>query len=80
MDKAVTNGDTLRLIKKYADKTLVSIELFDIYEGNQLEQGKKSMAYHLTFSNLERSLTLEEVDASVAKILAGLQTSNIVLR
>ncbi len=80
MGKSVTNGDTLRLIKKYADKTLVSIELFDIYEGNQLEQGKKSMAYHLTFSNLERSLTLEEVDASVSKILAGLNASNIVLR
>lgn len=80
MDKSVTNGETIKLIKKYADKTLVSVELFDIYEGNQLEQGKKSMAYHLTFSNLERSLTLEEVDASVARILAGLQIANIVLR
>ncbi len=80
MDKSVTNGETLRLIKKYSDKTLTNVELFDIYEGNQLPEGKKSMAYHLTFSLLERSLTLEEVDGLVAKILAGLSGSGINLR
>ncbi|MBE5744007.1 MAG: phenylalanine--tRNA ligase subunit beta [Clostridiales bacterium] len=80
MDKSVTNGETLRLIKKYSDKTLTNIELFDIYEGNQLPEGKKSMAYHLTFSLLDRSLTLEEVDGLVAKILAGLSSSSITLR
>ena len=80
MDKTVTNGETLRLIKKYSDKTLTNVELFDIYEGNQLPEGKKSMAYHLTFSLLDRSLTLEEVDGLVAKILAGLGGSGITLR
>ena len=80
MDKTVTNGETLKLIKKFSDKTLVNIELFDIYEGSQLEAGKKSMAYHLTFSNLERSLTLEEVDEFIDKILKGLSANGIVLR
>ncbi len=80
MDKSVTNGETLKLIKKFSDKSLSQIELFDIYEGSQLEDGKKSMAYHLTFTNLERSLTLEEVDASIDKILKGLSLSGIVLR
>ncbi len=80
MDKSVTNGETVKLIKKFSDKSLTSIELFDIYEGSQLEFGKKSMAYHLTFSNLERSLTLDEVDETVNKILKGLSSSGIVLR
>lgn len=80
MDKNVSNGETLKLIKKFSDKTLVNIELFDIYEGSQLESGKKSMAYHLTFSNLERSLTLEEVDEYIDKILKGLSANGIVLR
>ena len=75
-----TNGETVRLIKKFSDKTLTNIELFDIYEGAQLELGKKSMAYHLTFSNLERSLTLDEVDGFVDKILKGLAASGINLR
>ena len=80
MDKTVTNGETLRLIKKFSDKTLTNVELFDIYEGAQLESGKKSMAYHLTFSNLERSLTLEEVDKYIENILKGLNFSGITLR
>ena len=80
MDKSVTNGETLRLIKKFSDKTLTNVELFDIYEGAQLESGKKSMAYHLTFSNLERSLTLEEVDKYIENILKGLNLSGITLR
>ncbi|MBR6737545.1 MAG: phenylalanine--tRNA ligase subunit beta [Clostridia bacterium] len=80
MDKKVTNGETIKIIKKNADKSLVSVELFDVYEGNQVLEGKKSMAYHLTFSHLERSLTLEEVDKTVAKILEGLKKAGIELR
>ncbi len=80
MDKSVTNGETIKIIKKNADKSLVSVELFDIYEGNQVADGKKSMAYHLTFSLLDRSLTLEEVDGTVSKILEGLKKANITLR
>ncbi len=81
MDKSVTNGETVRLIKRASDKTLVSVDVFDIYEGGQLaETGKKSMAYHLVFSSLERSLTMEEVDENINKILANLKKSNIELR
>ena len=81
MDNSVTNGETLRYIKKFGDKTLTNIEIFDIYTGGQLaEQGKKSMAYHLTFSMPDRSLTLEEVDKTVNKILNGLNSVGIELR
>ncbi len=80
MDKAVTNGETVRSIKKFSDKSLTEVSLFDIYEGGQLPEGKKSMAYHLTFSLLDRSLTQEEVDANVNKILSGLKNLGIVLR
>ena len=80
MDKSVTNGETVKLIKKFSNKTLNSIELFDIYEGSQLQEGKKSMAYHLTFSCLERSLTLEEVDETVNNVLKGLSANGINLR
>ncbi|MBO5850946.1 MAG: hypothetical protein J6R29_01275, partial [Clostridia bacterium] len=52
-----------------------------IYEGGDLAlNNKKSMAYHLVFNSLERSLTMEEVDANVAKILANLKKINIELR
>ena len=68
------------LEKFFGDFQLLKDITFDIYEGEQLESGKKSMAYRLTFSLLDRSLTLEEVDESVNKILAGLKNFRISLR
>ena len=79
--KETTHGEIERSIKKLSDKSLISVELFDIYEGGKLlEEGKKSMAYHLVFSLLDRSLTQEEVEANITKILDGLKKQGIELR
>ena len=80
MDKSIQHGEVVRAIKKLADKSLVSVELFDIYEGDRISENKKSMAYHLVFSLLERSLTQEEVDENINKILLGLKKNGIELR
>ena len=80
MDESVKNGDVLKILKRGADKSLKSVELFDIYTGGKLEKGKKSMAYRLTFNLLERSLTLDEVDGFIAKILENLKKAGITLR
>ncbi len=80
MDKSITNGEIVRLIKKFSNNSLINVELFDIYEGGQLKEGTKSLAYHLTFNLLDRSLTMEEVDQNVNAILAGLKKSSIELR
>ena len=81
MDKTVTNGEMIKLIKKASDKTLVSVDIFDIYEGGDLAlNNKKSMAYHLVFNAFDRSLTLEEVEANIQKILANLKKFNVELR
>ncbi len=80
-DRMVTHGEIERSIKKLSDKSLVSVGLFDIYEGGKLlEEGKKSMAYHLVFSLLDRSLTQEEVEGNIGKILQGLNKQGIELR
>ncbi|MBR6253118.1 MAG: phenylalanine--tRNA ligase subunit beta, partial [Clostridia bacterium] len=80
MDKTVPNGQVVRCIKKNSDSTLQSIELFDVYEGERILSTKKSMAYHLVFNNPERSLTMEEVDQNVGKILVALKKEGIELR
>ena len=51
---------------------LKDVELFDVYRGKGVDAGKKSLAIHLTFSALDRTLTAEEVDAEVAGITKGL--------
>ncbi|WKZ28981.1 MAG: phenylalanine--tRNA ligase subunit beta [Patescibacteria group bacterium] len=53
-----------------ADALIASVELFDVYEGKSLGQGKKSMAYHLEFGASDRTLKAEEVD----RVLETLRT------
>lgn len=52
---------------------LADVELFDVYEGNTVGKGYKSLAMHLTFVNTDRTLTSEEVDRAFATIVDTLQ-------
>ena len=44
------------------------IDLFDMYEGGELEEGLKNIAFHITFQSDDRTLTSEEVDDAMKKI------------
>ncbi len=50
------------------DPLLTGVELFDHYEGKGVEDGKKSLAYHLTYQSAARTLTAEEVEAIHGKV------------
>ncbi len=78
--KEVTAGEIETVIEQRGGKMLESFNLFDIYEGEQVKAGCKSMAYSLTFRNKERTLEAEEVDKAMKKILNGLEGLNIELR
>ena len=79
-DESVKNAEVIEIINSANIKTLVNIELFDVYTGDRIEKGKKSLAYRLTFSSVERTLGMEEVDGFVKKILKRLSEKDIVLR
>ncbi|MFH0857336.1 MAG: phenylalanine--tRNA ligase subunit beta [Candidatus Magasanikbacteria bacterium] len=55
------------------DPLLVSFDLFDVYEGMHVEQGKKSMAYRITYRSDERTLTTDEVESIHKKVLKALE-------
>lgn len=63
-----------KTIKKFGGKILEEVNLFDIYKGKQIPEGKKSVAYALSFRAADRTLTDEEVSASMNKILKNLQS------
>ncbi|MBQ4110813.1 MAG: phenylalanine--tRNA ligase subunit beta [Clostridia bacterium] len=63
-----------KTIKKFGGKILEEVNLFDIYKGKQIPEGKKSVAYALSFRASDRTLTDEEVSASMNKILKNLQS------
>lgn len=61
------------IVKQYGGKILEKIELFDIYRGKQVKEGYKSVAYSLTYRNLNKTLTDEEVSAVHQSILEALK-------
>ena len=73
-DKAIPVGDLEECIRRGAKGLLKAVELFDIYTGIGVPEGKKSVAFRLTLRADDRSLTAEEADADVKSILAALES------
>ena len=73
----------LRLEREIAHavgKILETISLFDVYEGAQIPEGMKSVAFNLTLRSPERTLTDDEADSAVKRAIAALETLGIHLR
>lgn len=72
MDKAVTCGQVEEVIRKSCNY-IKSIQLFDVYEGGQIAEGKKSMAFTVEFTPHEEAFEPDAVDRFVKKILKNLK-------
>lgn len=80
VSKEIFVGQLEKIIKKSGGKLLESVELFDVYEGNQIEAGKKSVAYSLIFRAKDRTLEESEINVIVEKILNKLSELGAELR
>lgn len=74
----VVNADVpceaaISAIKEAAGDKLETVKLFDVYQGDQIEKDKKSMAFNLVFTALDRTLNVEEADSAVSAILSNLK-------
>ena len=69
-----------KAIKASGGAHLESVALFDVYEGEQIAPDKKSVSYSLILRSKTSTLTDEEADAAVKRILKGLEKINVVLR
>ena len=67
-------------MKEIGFKLFVIIQLFDVYEGSQIEEGYKSVAFSLVFRSPERSLEAAEINKIVDKILKELEKMGVELR
>ncbi|MGT2845553.1 phenylalanine--tRNA ligase subunit beta [Streptococcus hongkongensis] len=72
LDQEISHQTILEVINSAKVKCLKSVKLFDVYAGASLGEGKKSMAYSLTFQNPNDSLTDEEVAKYMEKITNAL--------
>ena len=69
-----------KAIKAAAGKILEKIELFDVYKGSQIAQGKKSVAFTISMRASDRTLTDEEVNGAMSKILKALEELGAQIR
>ena len=78
--KTVMVGEIEKIIEQRGGKILESYQLFDVYEGDQIEEGYKSVAYSITFRAADRTLAEADITAAMKKILNGLEGLGAVLR
>ena len=77
---SVTSGEIVALIKEYGGEYLESVSIFDVYEGEHIEAGYRSLAYNLQFRSMEGTLNDEDIDGAIQAIIDALATKNCKLR
>ncbi len=67
-------ADVERCVRSAAPESLESVELFDVYRGDPVPAGKKSVAFSMTFRRSDRTLKAEEAEAASQGVLQALQS------
>ena len=78
--KEILVGQIETIIEQRGGKILESYRLFDVYEGSQIKEGFKSVAYSITFRAKDRTLEEADISSAMKKILNGLESMGIELR
>ena len=79
-DDSLPSGDIEKSIKNAAGKLLEKVTLFDVYKGKQIAEGKKSISYSISMRSHEGTLTDEQADSVMKKILKALNDIGAELR
>lgn len=80
MSKSIMVGQVEEIIRKCGGKLLESLNLFDVYEGSQIKEGCKSVAYSISFRANDRTLADQDVNTIMDKIVKNLEKLDIELR
>ena len=70
----VTVGSIEKIIAQCSGKILENIKLFDVYKGSQIPEGKKSVAYSVTYRAADRTLVDDEINSVFSKTVKRLET------
>ena len=76
VDKVTAVGELEATMIKAAGEILEDIKLFDVYEGDRVPEGKKSVAFALKFRAADRSLASDEINRVFNKIVKDLEYKN----
>jgi phenylalanyl-tRNA synthetase beta chain len=73
LHESTPSEEVIREIRRSAGSLLVSADLFDIYHGDQLRGGQKSLAFTVTFQSGSHTLTQAEIDEAVQRIIVSVE-------
>lgn len=76
VDKEITSQELIKTIKNSGGKLLLDSKVFDVYEGKGIPENKKSIAFSITFGIQDRTLTDEEINALLEKIINNLENKH----
>ena len=74
IDEQIPANDLITSIKDLKQTYLVDVNLFDVYAGDNIESGKKSIALNLSYQSVEETLSDEQVNTQVSEVLVLMQT------
>lgn len=80
LDRKTPAGEIESIIRNAGTKLLKAVKVFDVYEGDKIDAGKKSVAFSLTYFDPERTLTDEEVVSAHNKVLKALAEAGAEVR
>jgi phenylalanyl-tRNA synthetase beta chain len=72
-DQSVDAAEIVGCVESTANETLKNLKLFDVYQGKGIDPNRKSVALGLTFQDVSRTLTDEEINVSIGEIVAALE-------
>ncbi len=73
VESSITAGELMNTIKSKAGKTLQSIEIFDVFEGDSIGEANKSIAFRLHFLDPNKTLNIKEVEPIIKRIVKTLE-------
>ena len=79
-DKCTPVGDVKKIIESSAGRLLEKVTIFDVYEGKQIPKDKKSVAINVSLQSESATLTEEQINSAIKKIIKALEAHNITLR
>ena len=76
-----SSGEIINLVKNIDKELIKTVKIFDIYQGDNIEKGKKSIAFNVTFEPKNKTLSEEDIERISKKIVSIVQnTTGAVLR
>ena len=75
IDEKYSSGEIIALIKKIDEKLIKAVKIFDVYQGDNIDTGKKSIAFSITLEPKDKTLSENDIEQVSKKIISKIQES-----